>query len=130
MQDAHALLVTFLAYLDEFVARALKPGRHHLPVLVPNRAETVPHPRVAQHGPVLDKLANSEAVEQLISHQNSPMSCPRRRASSTHRLVCWLLNRPPELVPAGAGADDDDLATLRGGETILGGWTAALRSWP
>src|SRR4029077_8986130 len=64
MQDAHALLVALLAHPDELVARALEPGRHHAPVLVPHLAEAVPLPRIAQHGPVLDQLADSEAIEQ------------------------------------------------------------------
>ena len=60
--------VAFLAHLDELVARALEPGR----LIRPSSCQTVRKrshmPRIAQHRPVLDQLADGEAVEQLVVH--------------------------------------------------------------
>ena len=47
---------------------ALEPGRHHPPVLVPDGAESVPHARVAPQRPVLDQVADGEAVLAVVSH--------------------------------------------------------------
>src|SRR4051812_39947984 len=93
MQDAYAARVTFLAHLDELVARALKPGRHHPPVIVPNVAEAVPHSRIAQHRPVFDQLADGEAVKKRVIHSNSPASWPAKAGHPVHTgliIVYWI----------------------------------------
>jgi hypothetical protein len=68
MQDAHALVVAFLAHLDELVAGALKPGGLHHAVIVPDLAEVVPQPRVAQDGPILDQVADGQTVKDFGGH--------------------------------------------------------------
>src|SRR4029078_8435844 len=58
VQYAHAAPVAVLANADEFVGRALEPRRPYLPVIMPNAAELVPHPRVAPQHPLLSKVAD------------------------------------------------------------------------
>src|SRR5262249_55567348 len=52
-----------LADPDELLESALKPGRHHDALGMPNRAEVVPPPGVAPHRPVVDEFGNDDAVE-------------------------------------------------------------------
>src|SRR5258705_2922242 len=79
MQDAHPALIALLAHLDEFIRRALKPGRHHAPVVVPDGAETVPHERVTPNGPILDQVADGAPVIDFASTHAvlAPLICNR-----------------------------------------------------
>ena len=62
MQDVHAALEALAADPDELPSRALKPGGHHEPVLVPDRGEALPVPRISPNRPVLDQVADQTAV--------------------------------------------------------------------
>ena len=68
MQDADALGPALLAHVDEFIRSALGPGRHHAPVVEPDRAETVPMSGIAPDHPVFDQLADGQLVEQQLVH--------------------------------------------------------------
>ena len=73
-------------------------------------AEALPHPRVAQHRPVLDKLADGEAVEKFVVHaQTFPSSWPATQY--TFSASCPLQHDG-----------------VREGETTWDGWIAARRS--
>jgi hypothetical protein len=76
MQDAHALVVALLADPDEVVGRALEPGRHHAPVVMPDGAEFLPLARVAPHRPVLDQLADGETVGRFAWHARLLLLAP------------------------------------------------------
>ena len=71
VQYAHAAPVAVLADADEFVGRALEPRRPYLPVIMPNAAELVPHPRVAPQHPLFDKIANDLFVPDGVVHANA-----------------------------------------------------------
>src|SRR6185503_19552815 len=64
--DPDALLPSRLAHRDELVGRALRPGRHHAAVVVPDRAEPLPVARVTEDHPALDQLADLEPVAQAF----------------------------------------------------------------
>src|SRR5579883_751423 len=91
MQDAHAALVAILAHPDEFIRGALKPGRHHAPVVMPDSAETVPHERVAPDGPVLNQVADGAAIVGFaVAHAvlGWPL-CDIRRVDLAKRELRW-----------------------------------------
>src|SRR5665213_93112 len=85
VHDAHAAVVAFLADLDEFLESALKPGRPHMAVAMPDRAETVPHARIAPQRPVLDQRADGQAVGGVTRHNRS-LSWPGLSRPSTSLL--------------------------------------------
>src|SRR5699024_8149193 len=58
MQDADALGPGLLADLDELITGALRPGRHHAPVGMPDGAEALPIAGIAPDSPVLHQLAD------------------------------------------------------------------------
>src|SRR6478735_12015761 len=65
MQDADALCPGLLADLDEFVAGALRPGRHHAAVGMPDGTETLPVSGVAPDRPVLQQGSDQAVVFDL-----------------------------------------------------------------
>jgi hypothetical protein len=79
VDDPHAIGVAFLAGGDKFLRRALKPGRPHLAVRMPDGAEAVPQQAVAEHRPVLDQLADRELVRGVAGarHRGSRLACRR-----------------------------------------------------
>ena len=72
VQDLHALLPPRLAPGDELVGRPLGPRRHHPPVVPPDRAEPLPVAGVAPDDPVLDQLADLQAVGLAHGRDTSP----------------------------------------------------------
>jgi hypothetical protein len=66
VQDVDAGGEALLARRDEVVARSLKPGRHHVAVVVPLLAEQVPVRRVPRDHPVLDDFPDGELVGQRL----------------------------------------------------------------
>src|SRR5205807_3579109 len=86
MQNAHAPIPAFPAHADEVARGPLKPRRHHVAVLVPNRSEALPVSAVAPDHPVLEEFANGLFVGGLMIHSRipilrlmgMPVSCPAR----------------------------------------------------
>src|SRR5262249_38525223 len=95
MQDLNAAVESVLARLDEIRGRALKPGRGHPPVIVPDSPKAVPVPRVTKDDPVLDdfpdqrllvrghpilaSVLRSASVPSLRADHSSPPSSGQRR---------------------------------------------------
>src|SRR3954453_6987457 len=65
MQDADAPGPGLLADFDELVAGALRPGRHHAAVRMPDGAETLPVARIAPDRPVLQQFPDQAIVFNL-----------------------------------------------------------------
>ena len=70
MQDPRAALETLSADTDEVLRLTLEPGRHHVPIVVPDRAESLPVASIPPDDPVLDKLADRELV-RLVAHSST-----------------------------------------------------------
>jgi len=68
VQDAHAAREALAAHADELARGALEPRRHHAAVVVPHAGEALPVACVAPDDPVLDELADRDAVGGSIIH--------------------------------------------------------------
>ena len=68
MQDAHALGKALLADPHEIPRRPLKPGGGHPTFFMPDGRKPLPVTGIAPHRPVLNEVADGEAVEQLLVH--------------------------------------------------------------
>src|SRR5262249_2278122 len=100
MQDAHAAVVALLTHLDELIRRALKPGRHHVPVIMPDSAEAVPHQRVAPNRPILDQVADGAPVFGFAgTHAVLAASiCDRKEVDLARRRLRWQVCEPAWLL--------------------------------
>src|SRR6478752_2312721 len=65
MQDADTLGPGLLADFDELVAGALRPGRHHAAVRMPDGAEALPVAGIAPDRPVLQQFTDQAIVFNL-----------------------------------------------------------------
>src|SRR5215472_18431085 len=79
MQDLNAAVESVLARLDEIRGRALKPGRGHPPVIVPDSPKAVPVPRVTKDDPVLDDFPDQRL---LVGSHHIYSRAPQRRTES------------------------------------------------
>src|SRR5215472_15355301 len=68
MQDAYAARPAFIVNFNEFLKAALKPGRHHATIRVPDGAEAIPQPCVAPHGPVFHEFADHDFIGGDVGH--------------------------------------------------------------
>src|SRR6185437_13726635 len=71
MQDAHALGETLFAHFDEFIGCALSPGGHHAAIVMPKAAKLLPHQGIPPENPVVNHLANRQALDHFVIHWNS-----------------------------------------------------------
>src|SRR5262249_54048663 len=78
---------------DEVFIGTLKPGRPHLPVLVPDGAEAIPHAGIAPKHPVFDQVADRKTVGRVARH-NDPPPYSLVRASSRCKNV--RAHEPPQ----------------------------------
>jgi hypothetical protein len=69
-RNAHALGEPLLADPHEIPRRPLKPGGGHPAFLVPDGGKTLPIAGIAPHRPVLDEVADGEAIEELLVHEH------------------------------------------------------------
>jgi hypothetical protein len=68
VQDARPALEALPAHADELGGRPLEPRGHHPAVVMPDRREALPVAGVAPDRPVLDELADREAVSCHVCH--------------------------------------------------------------
>ena len=66
VQDVHAALEAFAAHADKFVGCALKPGGHHVAVVMPHGAKSVPIAGVAPQHPIVHHSSNRKHFHQIV----------------------------------------------------------------
>jgi hypothetical protein len=62
VENADSAIRSLTADANEFGGWALKPGGHHVAVIVPHAAKSVPVAGVAPEDPILDYFADGEAT--------------------------------------------------------------------
>src|SRR5687767_3291827 len=100
VQDAHALIESRLAHLDEFRRRALEPGGRHPAVVVPHRTEALPIAGVAPQRPVVDDF--DDRVPVLAQSAFAPeifTTLAHLTISSRRNLSNCSIDMPMVVVP-------------------------------
>src|SRR3954454_5040562 len=107
MQDADTLGPGLLADFDKLVAGALRPGRHHAAVRVPDRAKTLPVSGIAPDRPVLQQFPDQAVIFDLgvtsghadvslgICFSNADEAYPHRRSLPSRANRGVGRGRPP-----------------------------------
>jgi hypothetical protein len=83
------LLEAGLADGNELVGRALKPGGHHQPVIMPYLAKLLPQAGVAVDHPILDEVAQSEFVSDGLIHPRGLLFQIDWAGPAMHQRFCW-----------------------------------------